>query len=151
MLEAIGAAVVQGEPEGALLAFLEEGPEVMVLLRRVATMEQADSMSIRDAVVRLLDALGAVFAHEPSLDGTMDSRSSPEVLTPREREVLMLIAAGASNAEIAAQLVVTVGTVKAHGRSIFGKLGVANRTQAARVYHRGLLREPDGEVRRIRR
>jgi LuxR family maltose regulon positive regulatory protein len=50
---------------------------------------------------------------------------------------------GASNAEIAAQLVVTVSTVKAHNKSIFGKLGVANRTQAAaRAYQLGLLEPP---------
>ena len=60
----------------------------------------------------------------------------------------MLMMAGASNAEIAAQLVVTVSTVKAHSRSLFGKLGVANRTQAAaRAYHFGLLEAPGHGMR----
>jgi LuxR family maltose regulon positive regulatory protein len=53
-----------------------------------------------------------------------------EPLTPRELEVLRLIAAGKSNGEIAGIMVVAVSTVKAHINSIFGKLGVASRTQA---------------------
>ena len=53
-----------------------------------------------------------------------------EPLTEREREVLRLIAAGHSNAEIAKALVIALSTVKTHTNTIFGKLGVASRTQA---------------------
>ncbi|MCB0086157.1 MAG: helix-turn-helix transcriptional regulator, partial [Caldilineaceae bacterium] len=45
-------------------------------------------------------------------------------------EILPLVAAGLSNAAIAAQLVITVGTVKTHLKRIYGKLGVKSRTQA---------------------
>jgi LuxR family maltose regulon positive regulatory protein len=54
-----------------------------------------------------------------------------EPLTEREREVLRLLAADASNAEIARSLVLTVSTVKTHVHNIFGKLGVRTRRQAA--------------------
>jgi LuxR family maltose regulon positive regulatory protein len=54
-----------------------------------------------------------------------------EPLTPREREVLRLIAAGRSNPEIAAELVIAVTTVKTHVKNIYGKLQVTNRIQAA--------------------
>jgi DNA-binding CsgD family transcriptional regulator len=54
-------------------------------------------------------------------------------LTPREREVLALIAQGKRNAEIAATLFVGAETVKSHVSSILAKLGVENRTQAAAV------------------
>jgi ATP/maltotriose-dependent transcriptional regulator MalT len=54
-----------------------------------------------------------------------------EPLTARELEVLRLLAAGASNAAIAAALVVAVGTVKKYVFNIFRKHGVQNRTQAA--------------------
>jgi LuxR family maltose regulon positive regulatory protein len=53
-----------------------------------------------------------------------------EALSNREIEVLRLVARGRSNTEIAAELFVTVGTVKAHVHSICGKLGAANRVQA---------------------
>jgi LuxR family transcriptional regulator, maltose regulon positive regulatory protein len=57
------------------------------------------------------------------------SPSLVEPLTTRELEVLRLIAAGASNSEIAATLVVSIGTAKKHVNNIFGKLGVRSRTQ----------------------
>lgn len=56
---------------------------------------------------------------------------SPEPLTPRETEVLRLLATGRSNKEIAADLVITEKTVKAHVSHILAKLGVTSRTQAA--------------------
>ncbi|MFZ6029661.1 MAG: response regulator [Chloroflexota bacterium] len=52
-------------------------------------------------------------------------------LSEREREILRLIAQGASNREIAVQLVIAEGTVKNHVTSILDKLGVGDRTQAA--------------------
>ena len=53
-----------------------------------------------------------------------------ERLTGREREILALLGAGASNAEIATRLIVSVGTVKWYTTQIYGKLGVKSRTQA---------------------
>lgn len=55
---------------------------------------------------------------------------SPETLTPREREVLALIAQGLPNKEIAERLVITERTVKFHASAILGKLGATNRTEA---------------------
>jgi two-component system, NarL family, nitrate/nitrite response regulator NarL len=61
------------------------------------------------------------------------SRQSPPaaVLTPRERQIVELLAAGSSNREIGTELVIEVSTVKAHVHSILGKLGVRRRAQAA--------------------
>ncbi|MEM7133097.1 MAG: response regulator transcription factor [Chloroflexota bacterium] len=53
-----------------------------------------------------------------------------EPLTPRELEVLHLMARGLQNKEIAAQLIVTERTIKFHASSIMGKLGAGNRTEA---------------------
>jgi DNA-binding NarL/FixJ family response regulator len=55
----------------------------------------------------------------------------PEALSPRELEILRLVATGASNREIAAHLYIAEGTVKNHVTEILGKLGVTDRTQAA--------------------
>jgi DNA-binding NarL/FixJ family response regulator len=56
-----------------------------------------------------------------------------EALTPREREVLELVAGGLSNKAIAGALGVSDETVKFHLSSIFGKLGASNRTDAVRI------------------
>jgi DNA-binding NarL/FixJ family response regulator len=64
----------------------------------------------------------------------------PEPLTPRETEVLALVADGLSNKAIAANLRVSSETVKAHVASIFGKLGASNRTDAvSQALRRGLV------------
>jgi DNA-binding CsgD family transcriptional regulator len=55
----------------------------------------------------------------------------PELLTPREMEVLCLVAQGQSNFQIARTLTITVGTAKLHVHHIITKLGVCDRTQAA--------------------
>jgi DNA-binding NarL/FixJ family response regulator len=54
-------------------------------------------------------------------------------MSARELEVLHLIAQGRSNKEIAAQLGIVEGTVKAHVTNIFGKLGATDRTQAITI------------------
>ena len=63
-----------------------------------------------------------------------------EPLTDRELEVLQLLAAGKSNQRIAHDLVVALDTVKTHVTHILGKLGAANRTEAAaRARQLGLI------------
>ena len=64
----------------------------------------------------------------------------PDDLTPREAEVLKLIAAGLSNAEIAEALVVSNATVKTHVNRIFSKTGARDRAQAVRyAYQHGIV------------
>ncbi len=70
----------------------------------------------------------------PSISTTpsyINSTASIEQLTEREREILTLVARGASNRQIAENLYLTEGTVKNHMSNILGKLGVRDRTQAA--------------------
>ena len=71
------------------------------------------------------------------------SRTEPRTLTPREAEVLELVAHGLSNGQLAERLGVTVHAIKFHLASIYRKLGVANRTEAAGLYFQHLAPLPE--------
>ncbi len=73
------------------------------------------------------------FRHLTPAENAPESGLSDELLTPREREVLTLVARGLIDREIARQLTVSVYTVKSHVRSILQKLHVATRHEAARL------------------
>ncbi|MEE8675254.1 response regulator transcription factor [Tractidigestivibacter scatoligenes] len=74
-----------------------------------------------------------------SVDAARPRRGEPEMrgLTDREREVVRAIADGMSNAEVAAALYMSEGTVRNHISTILAKLGLRNRTQIAVYYYRG--------------
>ena len=67
---------------------------------------------------------------QPKAEKTLNKDINIDALTPKEKEVLALVAKGASNQEIADKLFVRDVTVKTHLNSIFKKLKVTNRTQA---------------------
>jgi DNA-binding NarL/FixJ family response regulator len=82
------------------------------------------------------DRTVSIDAIDPEFEQMLDAYP----LTERELEILELIVAGCSNAEIAERSYITVGTVKTHVRSILNKLGVDDRTKAAvRALRSGLV------------
>jgi RNA polymerase sigma factor (sigma-70 family) len=99
---------------------------------------------------RLIETIRRVHAGEVFIQPEIASRALREMMRPaeqtieplsdREREVLLLLAQGLANREIAEKLVITEGTVKNHVSNILGKLQAENRTQAADIARkRGLV------------
>jgi LuxR family transcriptional regulator, maltose regulon positive regulatory protein len=129
-------ALSLAEPEGFVRVFVDEGMPMAALLERLIR-EPRDDGSYAGAPDGAPDAYaGRLLEHlaleADSGNGGPRSGRSPglEPLSGREVEVLELVAAGRSNAEIAGELYLSVGTVKAHVHHIFGKLLVRNRSQA---------------------
>jgi ATP/maltotriose-dependent transcriptional regulator MalT len=101
----------------------------------VAAFAAGRAMTLAEAIAEALgeDAGAAeVTQPEPEAAPLAPKHEHPNDLTPREVEVLRLVAAGLSNPQIAQQLLVSTRTVEAHLRSIFSKLDVTSRTAAAR-------------------
>jgi DNA-binding NarL/FixJ family response regulator len=76
---------------------------------------------------------------QASTEAPSERPIEPFGLTPREREVLVLLAEGRTNPQIAQALFISAKTVGIHVSNILAKLGVASRGEAAAVAHRGGL------------
>ena len=83
----------------------------------------------RKLIPHLLEELAALSEQQKDSPATLDSRL--DRITPRERQIVQLLSAGASNKEIAKRLNVTERTVKAHLTAVFKKLGISGRLQLA--------------------
>jgi len=143
VLRVLPRLLTEASPEGYLRVFLDAGePMHLALQVFLTTSQHAVSPLLASYAQAVLD----VFARKPRREVTEETilpvsnalqRSSSqaaqqllEPLTLRELEVLHLLAEGASNQEIANQLVVQLSTAKKHVASILSKLGAENRTQA---------------------
>ncbi|UCC64834.1 MAG: response regulator transcription factor [Anaerolineae bacterium] len=143
-LEATRAIVAECPDTRVLILTAHEDPEHVIALL------EAGAVGYLPKTVRLnelLDAIRATSRGESVLPPSVASvvvrhlsgageRTAEETLTPREMEVLRLVAQGLTNYQIARQLGLSVRTVEAHLTHIYAKLGVSSRTEAALLAQR---------------
>ena len=134
-LDEYAFAALQAGASGFLLK--NAPPET--LLSAIRTVAAGDAVVAPRVTRRLLET----FADRlPAPDGTPGRERRVDRLTEREREVLVEVAGGHSNAEIAARLTLSELTVKTHVGRILGKLQVRDRTQAAVLAYEERLVRP---------
>ena len=115
-------ALALAEKEGYVRPFIDRGqPMVHLLYEALARKIHPDYAAF---------LLSQFPDYEELTSPKTASSNLIEALSSREIEILNLLAQGLSNREIAAQLFLTLNTIKVHNRNIFGKLNVKNRTQA---------------------
>lgn len=142
-LHTLQRAVTLAEPGRYIRVFVAEGDLLARLLRHLLEQQRAQKDSRHASSIAYLSTLLKAFMQPSTFflpTSLTESQPLFDPLSLREREVLRLVAVGRKNREIADELVVVTGTVKAHINMIYQKLGVTNRVQAiTRARALGLL------------
>jgi len=143
-LSALAEALTFAGQHGYVRVFADEGAPMHALLAQLSADRPGQQHAARPIdpgyLAALLRACGRADAAPPQTRAGAAPPGLAEPLTDRELEVLRLIAAGRSNQRIAHDLVVALDTVKKHVTHVLGKLGAANRTEAAaRARELGLI------------
>jgi LuxR family maltose regulon positive regulatory protein len=135
-IQLLSDALALAAPGGFIRLFVDEGPPMAHLL------SEAASLGMMPDYTRKLLAVLETDVQKRENTSSLPPPVQPliEPLSPRELEVLHLMAAGLSNQEMCERLFLALSTVKGHNRTIFGKLQVQRRTEAvARARELGLL------------
>ena len=140
-IEAI-AAIVKKSPLAKIIVLSTYGgdEEIFKALQAGARASFLKDVKGQD----LINAIRAVQAGQRPLPPEIASRLAERIprseLSPRELEILRLIAKGSSNREIANTLAISEGTVRVHASNIFAKLGCSDRAQAvSEAFQRGII------------
>jgi LuxR family maltose regulon positive regulatory protein len=143
-LGALTEALALARQHGYIRVLADEGAPMHALLAQLPVARPGQQHAARRIdpgyLAALLRACGPAGATPPRRPSAAAPPGLAEPLTDRELEVLRLLAAGKSNQRIAHDLVVALDTVKKHVTHVLGKLGAANRTEAAsRARQLGLI------------
>ncbi|MGH2534733.1 MAG: LuxR C-terminal-related transcriptional regulator [Thermomicrobiales bacterium] len=129
--ELIGRAVALAAPDGYVRTFVDLGAPMAALLREALRASRRSNGGASPLPVEAARSLLAAFGESGNgHDAAGRASGLVEPLTERERQILGLLATGRSNQEIADELYVALGTVKAHLNHIYGKLLARNRAEA---------------------
>ncbi len=124
------SALELAEPEGFIGVFVEQGQPVAKVLADLIQQNRVESIQ-SDHIERILVAFSASQSPATMPDESFAPLPTPiQLLTEREQEVLSLMVEGLKYKEIAAQLFISMNTVRYHVKVIYGKLNANNRTQA---------------------
>jgi DNA-binding NarL/FixJ family response regulator len=130
---------------GGYVLKYESAPQIIGAIRKAL---EGEHFFDQEVTTRLLACLMEQVPQEEPVRSIPAKRSESaplEALTPRELDVLQLMAQGRTNQQIAQSLFLSVGTIKKHVRSILTKLGVSDRVQAVVHYlEAGVPAEPKG-------
>lgn len=130
------------ETDGFVLLFVRDASlPILTAQRLIEANEAIDAQNRR--LADMLDAQNQALArHQVPPSGEIAlGPLARDVLSPREQDVMLLMAQGLSNQEVAERLVISLATVKTHVRHILQRLGVEDRSQAViQALHRGLIR-----------
>lgn len=136
----LSAAVRFAEPEGITRPFLDCGPQLIPLLTFAARDGSLNAAQRRFVEGVLNELRAATPDAPPPATAELDRRAAAATISPREQELLRVLAEGLTNREIAARLVLEESTIRTHLRNIYRKLGVNSRLQAIqRARELGLL------------
>jgi LuxR family transcriptional regulator, maltose regulon positive regulatory protein len=146
-LSYLSEALTLAEQENYIRAFIDPGPPMAAMLS--LAYQASISPGYARRLVTLFDLDSANSGLAPSVEDSLPALPSPtyqplvEPLSQREQDVLLLIASGYSNRQVAQALCISPGTAKIHTNNIYSKLGVHSRTQAvAKARMLGLLAVP---------
>jgi LuxR family transcriptional regulator, maltose regulon positive regulatory protein len=152
-MQVLGDALALAEPGGFIRLFVDEGEVMRLLIVDFRLLIEKQKRGQDHKMISYTEKLLAAFSQPTAMPQSTFSNPTPlrsgdyrqqsailEPLSPRELEILKLIAQGLSNREISERLFLALDTVKGHNRRIFDKLQVQRRTEAiARARELGLL------------
>jgi LuxR family maltose regulon positive regulatory protein len=132
-IQVLTACLALAEPEGYARVFLDEGVPMADLLEwglRRSGWDEPRLVAYAKCLLAASEQGTQRMKERGPATATRGPAAMIEPLTERELEVLRLVAEGLSNEQIAQQLIIAIGTVKAHVHHIYGKLEVSGRVQA---------------------
>jgi ATP/maltotriose-dependent transcriptional regulator MalT len=142
-VQVLGEALALAEPGGFIRSFVDEGEAMQFLILDFRLWIEKNGQREGQKLIGYVDKILAAFPQPAALPQSapnIQQSAMIEPLSPRELEILKLIAQGLSNREISERLFLALDTVKGHNRRIFDKLQVKSRTEAiARARELGLL------------